>query len=186
MFSGFAVADQTLPDPVSLNGVTTLSFNGYAPTGSNDGGVYLTEAGTLADGVGITNAGSTDEWILDARGIAGSSALFYIPGTYDEAVFFEIVIDAPDSLVYAEYNVGGGLQTTPSYTITGDLSLLTRVQVFDDYRSPRLYSEIDNIVVADSTPEPSSWLLLAAISAGLMVCRRGRARPIRQPKSPQL
>jgi hypothetical protein len=175
--SGFAYLDHTFSGNIGSNAVTTLSFNAYAPNGSHDMNVFLSDSGgNNINGVDFETDRTVPGWQLIFYKNGDGTTKILIPGGTGAPVSFKIVIDVPDQDLYAIYDFGGGPQTTGTLSLAGDttLSQWNTLSLAGDYRFGLPQGQIDNLSLTQkptATPEPCYLSLLGAGVAAMLLKR---------------
>ncbi len=181
--NGYAYIGQPLTDSIQSTGVT-LTFNAYAPDGSHNIGLALTNnVDNVENGVYLYTDSANAGWHFSLY--QNGTAMFHslIGGGVGVPAFFQVVVDSPNEMAFAIYDFGSGPQTTASLTLVGNTTLdqWRTLALYADYRSTNPQAEFDNIVLREGVPgstglpEPSSVLLTGAGIAALLVALRKRA-----------
>lgn len=170
-YYGIHWASKSLAGSISSTDRVVLTFDGYGtssfPPSTNSGVGLLAGPGLSNPTGGVwwdinSDAGG---WSLDARGISGdTSNRFTIPGHYDAAGHFSIVLAGAVNEVYGIADFGSGPIETPHFVVTGSaIAALNKVVLFQDYQINvnRLGAEFDNLSIT-AVPEPAEVSLLLA------------------------
>lgn len=174
--AGFALMNHSFSGSIGDNVITTLSFEAYAPVGSHDSGVWLTDlSGPTLNGVQLLPDSNVAGWGLYLYENGGSLGNISIPGGTGASVSFQVVIDVPGQVVYVIYDFGAGPQTTSSLSLAGSSSLHSwnTLSIVGDYRFGLPQDQIDNISLTQ-TPEPSTLLSMLLCGTGLLAIRLRR------------
>lgn len=174
-------ASKNLARALDPSEVTTLLFNAYAASGSQNSGIYL-GAASQAMGLGWM-IGNNLEWAFDARVTGAGNYLSLSPGGMDANVSLGVVVDGPNGQVYGIYDFGSGQQTTAAFAITPSqiTDYLGFVTAMTDYRDfggplPRNASQFDDLTVTTAVPEPATVVLTGIFLVALLGARRIAAR----------
>jgi len=178
-FGNIHYAFHSLSGALDLSEINTLTFDGYGtsatPASTNSGvglqpgqGVFL-PLGSVWWDINHDSGG----WSFDARGITGDyndlTKRFTIPGYYDQAGHFSIILDGKTNEVYGTADFGSGIIQTPHFAVSdAALSALNNVLMFQDYQTNagRLGAEFDNISVSN-VPIPTAFWLFGSGMIGL-------------------
>ncbi len=151
----FSFLHHTLGGPLTVGGVSRLSFDAFANSGdfggllSHNSGVGFAASGTSSPLVfwgpagdisnlnPVTFTSGVEGWIFDATALTGNSANREIVlGGFDSVRDFTLVIDGIAMEAFGIYNFGAGPTETTHYAINAaQISLIDDIGIFFDFRN---------------------------------------------------
>ena len=146
----------SLSGPLSAGGISKISIEAYGFSNyrSHAAGVGFASADLgeifywVADWYGHPR--ETPKWTFAGTGV-GDNSIF--SGGFDQRITLEVIVDGAAGEVYGRLTHSGGSYETTRFAITpAQLSSLTEVMIFEDFRdSLYLGAEFDNINVSSAT-----------------------------------
>ena len=153
-----ALVFHSLPGPLNANGLSVLSWDGYAFSAnrSHSAGVFFANADLeISRGWGAywyDTPRETPKWIF----VSGAGNAIFMGG-FDQKVHLETIIDGENGTIYGRLTHSGGVYETPHFPITpAVINGLTEISIYEDFRDwYYLGADFDNLVLT-TTPSYTS------------------------------
>ena len=170
------VANTPIAGPDADTLTYSLTADLYAPSGSNDSGIGLSNSSISPyNDSGVYLMATAGGWRLDASGVMGTNARWNFPNVgMNEPVVGTILLDLVDKTVTGSIAYSGGI-LSHTYALPADLTNVMGIDRFTIQEIGAGRLDVDNVIIRRLVPEPSS-MILAGLGGLMGLVLLGRRR----------